>query len=271
MEVRMAKHPKLLLAGVVGLLLVPAAQAVTTVSADLHDLGWVLTDLDPNDGVTPSITFSGNSYVQAAVGVSPWPPLRNSGGSEVGLPTSTDAGDPAGTHVQSSLDPAAAGGYRLQVQGQATGGGQYFDGEVRFEEGACCFLLSPNTRAVFSGVATLTASRSGGSPDDTGSAQAALVVVGPGVGEVAQLEDALILFPGWSGLQSFASRSLQVGYLNDTAEPLWGGFNARVSAQGIAFTSAVPEPATGAALLAGIGLLGLLRRGGRTRTATLVP
>jgi hypothetical protein len=240
------------------------AQASATVDASISGLHWTLTDLDPLDGIAPSIAFSGASLVRTGVGVAPWGPFTNTGGDLVGVPTSIDSGgDPSATYGVAGIDPAGAGGYRLWVTGQAVDNG-YFLGETRFFGTGfeCCFTLSPHTRIVFSGVATLQAGRSDPAWDNTGGAEAFLTVVGPGVADPAgQQIDSLALPSFWSGSSSFASRTLTVTYLNDTADPLWGGFNANVSGSAIShFASAVPEPHTAVGLLGGAALLWTTRR-----------
>lgn len=249
----------------VGVGALSTAWAVTTASAQLTGLDWTLSDLDPLDGVAPSITFAGHSYLHTGVGVAPWGPFTNTSGSEIGSPAALDGGDPAGTFVTTSIDPAAPGGYRLQVDGRAVGSGQYFNGEVRFNELACCFTLSPHTRVVFAGMATLQASRTQAAEGDRGGAQATMFVVGPGVGEASQVTVGLSSTFEGSALTSFNAGRLQVSYVNTSADPLWGAFSAVLTANGASsFVSPVPESAAGASLLAGIALLWTLRQGRRS-------
>jgi hypothetical protein len=265
------------------------AFASATSGSGLGPVTITLIDLDPNDGITPSILFApdtaGNAAGNAGGVVSgelrSWTPgdesFREFRSQGVGLASSVAAGrDITMASAGGSITGLAGAGFSaLAAQGQAGSGaasrGSY---DVTAASAWAGFTLSANTAVQFSasGWAQGTTS-TGGDPDtgwdEAGGALAALSVGGADAGGSFTWDDDEHIATAsytlddtghvhgdaqsWSGL-------LSVSFSNATGTSADGIFTAEARAFGHSAVSAVPEPATGLMLLAGLGLVGAVAR-----------
>ncbi|GGY03845.1 PEP-CTERM sorting domain-containing protein [Massilia dura] len=265
------------------------AVASATSAGGLGAVTITLVDLDPNDGITPSIRFatdadgidggtvSGELRSWTADGES-FREFRSQGTGPASL---VAAGrDTAMASAGGSVTGLAGAGFSaLAAQGQAGSGatarGSY---DVSAQSAWVGFTLSANTAVQFSASGWAQGSTStGGDPatgwDEAGGALVALSAGGPdGGGSIVWDDDERIATASytldgagnvhgdaqsWSGL-------LGVSFSNATGASADGIFTAEVRAFGHSAVSAVPEPATGVMLLAGLGLVGAGVRRQRT-------
>lgn len=261
------------------------AFASATSASGLGAVTITLVDLDPNDGITPSIVFApdagGNTGGIVSGELRSWTAndesFREFRSQGVGAASSVAAGrDLAMASASGSITGLAGAGFSaLAAQGQAGSGaaarGTY---DVTALSAWAGFTLSANTAVQFSasGWAQGTTS-TGGDPstgwDEAGGGLVALSVSGPDAGGNIVWDDdehiatASYTLDGagnvhgdaqsWSGL-------LSVSFSNATGASAAGFFGAEARAFGHSAVSAVPEPATGMMLLAGLGLVGAIAR-----------
>lgn len=239
------KHPTpLLLAGLVALAAAGAVQAQTTTSASLKGFSYQLIDLDTTDGISASLTLTPVSTWLAARGFDPGSytpnPLQivdEAGTASVANQTGSALATYDGS-VMSTSQASTAPGYRMAADVIQTWG----------------FLLSPNTRVIFSAFASVSSQSSVdgyafGGAGLNGSTRAA-------DGYPSYYFDDIRLSDGSeSRLVSFSVTASQAG--------LSGMVRAGVSGSAEQYLTPlpVPEPSTYALLLAGLALVGTrLRR-----------
>lgn len=238
-------------------------------SAQMGPLRVQRFDLDPGDGITPSLQFTNmgsntslytltmtpTPYVhdrQTDFGATPWQP---------GAVAAMAGVAQASAAIEGS---ATAAGTRLCASGAAGNFDSLYGFEAARYAGSAdappiggAFTLPANSFAILSGVATVMA---------TGTATAvleeyaaapvhrALAGLGRG-GSGAQTAQDTLATGGYGAVRPFSvgsSRLLSVGFLNQTAGDLWGSLNLSASVSGYVYATPVPEPRSGALLLAGL-------------------
>jgi PEP-CTERM motif len=261
------------------------AAASATSAGGIGPVTITLIDLDPDDGITPSIMFApdagGNSGGVVSGELRSWTAdeeaFREFRSQGFGLASSVDAGraTPMASAGGSITGQAGAGFAALAAHGQAGSGaasrGSY---DVAAASAWVNFTLSANTAVRFSasGWARGTTS-TGGDPetgwDEAGGALVGLHAAGADAGgTLVWDDDERVATAGytldeagnvhgeaqsWSGL-------LAVSFSNLTGASADGIFTADARAFGHSAVTAVPEPATGAMLLGGLGIVGAIAR-----------
>jgi hypothetical protein len=272
----------------------PAA-AGSFASASLGQFGYTLFDLNPADGLAPSVAFSlggspYGSYVQSSA-------TDPSSGSESSTGWSLAAFGPAAVSSTIGLGSAQA-----SVSGSPTGGGMLYAASgaalgttlpsfsTQFSAsaavanfGSLAFTLSPYTLIVFSGNANLLAQTTDGvdavNGFQTESAQAgvSINVSGPtsaGGQGFQSANDNRSLFASFTsvfdpstGQFGYTGQTLTLdnvamsaGFTNFTTDALTGQLSLTVSVNGNSPLTPVPEPGSAALLLAGLAGLGWLAR-----------
>lgn len=268
------------------------AAASATSAGGLGAVTITLIDLDPNDGITPSIVFApdtgGNTGGVVSGELRSWTQddeaFREFRSQGFGLASSVSAGrDTAMASASGSITGLAGVGFAaLGAQGQAGSGpearGSY---DVTAQSAWVGFTLSANTAVQFSASGWAQgATSTGGDPDtgwdEAGGALIALHAAGIGtdgtlvwdddehIATASYVLDDLGNVHGdtqsWNGL-------LSVSFSNATGASADGIFTADARAFGHSAVSAVPEPATGMMLLGGLGLVGALARRRAAREA----
>jgi hypothetical protein len=261
----------------------PMAIAASSAQATLTGLSIRLVDLNPDDGITPWISF--NALVRSQVTASVNEPLASQSSSQ----SVFGALQPVSTEAATELTQASASlgqGGNLLAQGQASGlplallglGQVEYQASARgivFNDG---FTLSPFTQMVLIAQASVTATTTIGQtsqPTDWeyATALASLAISGTGSdgNGSQQANDNLLAHAYWGwgpngpvGDSESASKTMELTFLNLTSGVLQGYMRADVSVSGNAI-SAVPEPGGAVMLLAGLGVCGwMLRRRQRT-------
>jgi hypothetical protein len=278
----------------------PAAAYVTS-SATLTDLQISLFDIDLSDGVAPSVMFAPdlggaetNSvngsgwvyssttgeelarayYINFGAGTAPTPLSGADAVPGVSVSSSVQAsGWPLGhleLHAQGSAEPTPGTlvSYIAAARGPVNRGMQ--------------FVLSPNTVLVFSGLASLTATVATGGSGDSGlseqaSASTELTIRGVGASGYAgaSTQSGKDTFgasiPASAGLGTVSvSRRTSVAFTNASNFYINGALGAEAIAQGNSNVAAIPEPSSTPLVLAGVGVLLLVRRITRSRVQRAV-
>jgi hypothetical protein len=268
------------------------AAASATSAGGIGAVTITLIDLDPSDGIAPTIQFApdtgGNSGGVVSGELRSWTADNesfrefSSRGFDLASSVSTGRELAMASGSGSIMGLAGVGFSALAAQGQAGSG---IDSRGSYDMSAASpwvgFTLSANTAVQFSASAWAQgATSTGGDPstgwDEAGGAFVALSAASFGTdGSLIwdddqqfataryTLDDAGNVVgdtQSWSGL-------LSVSFSNTTGNSADGIFTAEASAFGHSAIAPVPEPATGLMLLGGLGLLGAVARRRAAREA----
>jgi hypothetical protein len=261
-------------------------------SATLGSVTITLVDLDPSDGVTPFITFTGgvslaqteirDFYMQQAT-----PTFRQWGSGMLGVAsTSADLNtNHAEAHVVRSTSGVtfATGSTivgSLMVQASNPGSNAPMDrgGHVSFSADARWnystsgdFTLSANTSVTFQATADVSIATTKLYADafEMATATANFSVVGPGSDGTGVQYIYRTLYQDLNnsngpGTIAEAS-SLQGVFINQTAGNMTGSFYATAATWGWTTASAVPEPSAYVMTMAGLGVIGWAARRRRSK------
>jgi len=264
-----------LAAATVAALCATSAFAASSSSATLGPLNVQLFDLNPLDGITPSITFAsdaGQSSTYAYV-YQPNPyayDVQNNYGATLWGDVSSSAMTSL-AWASSSLSGAAATGHGATLTAAGATADftspSYYDSasynaSTTSHTSGSPFTLSANTALVISAAATATAAANGHnlSYADNASASASLYLWGAGpsgAGSQSAYDSASVyrdsyLNGPWTATDS---RTLGAAFVNLTSGDMSGYLQLSVDADGNTYASPVPVPA--AVWLMGSGLLGL--------------
>lgn len=262
--------------------------AATSANATVGPLVLQLFDLNPTDGVAPSITFAddqgynGNVYVYAYQSA----PYVYDSQSAYGAGPFSDVSVAATAGVaqaSASISGGAVDGNGALLQAQGSAGdftSNYYDSasfsaSVTAPSGyysSGLFTLSANTVVVISATALVQGSAVKNLTigdyyyADYASASAYLGVSGPGGGGGGSQSayDSLSIggyadyyWGNWSGTDT---RTLAVSFVNLTGADMQGYLQASASVYGYTYAGVVPEPETYALMLAGLAAVGFMVR-----------
>lgn len=260
--------------------------AAASSSATLGDLTIELVDLNPGDGISPSISFAGvatgasrafNSdpfqhpddevfaagpFVAFSVSTST---LHSASGASVtgGAPaTLTGASTLIGTIMAGGYANGTSAFLGLDESGYSASGGVNYHLSTQF-------TVSANTLVLFSAAGTVAASVTTSYVDspynyEYATAFADIRVEGPGAsggGLQSSFDELGLFFDNLSGPNAdTSSRSLAASFTNLTGSSMDGKFHAAVSANGVSYAAAVPEPSAYWLAAAGVAVLGMAAR-----------
>ncbi|UCV21921.1 PEP-CTERM sorting domain-containing protein [Ferribacterium limneticum] len=276
---------KLALVGAIAIGFATPAMAAVSASATISDFTITLYDLNPLDGIVPTITWANVSGIDPNMAT-----YTNANVSGQYGTSYTNNYMPVGevNSSMASIFNAAASATittnSLSASGSATatsagGNGKSFTASAQNYNGGGSFQLSANTAVVFQANASTQASSTVGYDSSTGngesaSANAVMTVNGVGAsGNGSQNSyDTTSSFVGnyyWWYPNSPSTQSTSVtlagAFVNMSAGLLTGtiqlGANASGSTNVVASAiAAVPEPESYAMFLAGLGLIGAMAR-----------
>jgi len=275
-----------------------SAQAATTSTASLHGFSVTLYDLNPGDGVAPSITFANSgaygSYVRTSAS-------DGAVGSQSNNAWSLQSFGPASASAAVGLAQASAaisgslngGGLTYSAQGSALGTAlpnfptNYSASASIGDFQGLTFSVSPYTLAVFNGTFDLFAQTTVGQITTTqpyyyltenSGASASISVYGAGVagsqGSQQSSQSRQIyaysnqVYDPQTGQYTFTGQTfsevavpLAASFTNFTSGSQSGTLNLSLSVTGTSsIPAAVPEPATYAMMFAGLAVLLAARR-----------
>lgn len=225
----------------------------------------------------------------SAFGPSPFSPLRGVANSPVASSMARIAAGPGG---QVSGGSALAQGRAGAIPGTPVPQDGYSYFAQALPVNSTDFILSPHTQVIFSARGSALAAttvgavaRNGFLSAESASARVEMRVAGPGPGGEGDQQDLALVaadagfrqtrvfdpstgqFTTVFSPESFAdNRRLSVSFTNNLGAELVGGLSLNIFASGFSSVPAVPEPASYAAMIAGLLLLGGIARG-RQRTA----
>lgn len=272
----------------------PAA-AGSFASASLSQFGYTLFDLNPGDGVAPTVIFSlggspYGSYVQSSATDPTTGSESSTGWSLVAFgPAAVSSAIGLGSAQAAVSGSAAVGDLVYAASGAALGSTlpsyatQFSASAAAANFGSLGFTLSPYTLIVFSGTANLLAQTTDGVDALNGfqtefaSANVAIGVSGPtaaggqgsqNAGDNRSLYASFtsVYDPG-TGQFGYTGQTLTLdnvamsaGFTNYTPDALSGQLSLTASVSGNSPLTPVPEPGSAALLLAGLAGLGWLAR-----------
>lgn len=255
----------------------PAHAAVESF-AKLANLSVTLTDLNPYDGIAPSIRFADDVTtfitVRAEVGTAAYENLPGAFApfqTDLRDGVSQATGKVVGGRVASD---GSFSGAELAVSTAARGEGRAYGSPEAFiyspyGTGPSYFTLSAGTQATFSALATARVDMTGGFEAQSGSATATLSVFGADRQSQYQSDTAAAWVPEIGSGSDSQHRLLTVSFGNIGSVPLDGYFNATVNADAFTGIAPVPEPETWA--LMGCGLVAVLGATRRAQRKAAVP
>jgi hypothetical protein len=241
-----------------------AGNASNSSTASFTNFSYSLIDLDPNDGIAPSITFSNLSYSQVQVlsyqkdfdvtykqGVGPLGPVSvtQTGATYSGTATVSGAGTFATLGMTTNSQIANAGPSSLSTSSWAS-------------LGSNSFQLSANTGIRFyftySGTLHTDANSKGWDFFDADAHGDVEVVIG-GYGTIRRnWYDSAASLADLSNPYDYSwSESAVISYDNLSSHSVSGGLTGTVETSGV--IGNVPEPSSYAMFGAGLALLGALR------------
>jgi hypothetical protein len=249
--------------------LATSAFAQASAQAFVSNIGYTLLDLDPNDGITPALTWldtasgtSGNLSKQLGMGKAGGPNYVSTGSYTTINPgfDNTSSGSVNSSNGALSIPGA------LQATGNIPSGGSFFNTAYH----AGYFNLTPNTAVTFSAQfdSHVTATTPAYAPEPNGYFDWAYFQVSTGA-DITNLVEGydwnFLCCRNLSGTRSSAglhdatvdgSTALSRTYTNDTVSTSKFGVLVNVSVSGYTVTPPVPEPGTWALMLLGLGGLG---------------
>lgn len=234
------------------------AHATGTATATVTNVHYQLVDLDANDGIAPSITLTGSSFVNAQI-------LQSSTVCGVCQSFTGAVGTPLSASVQSGANSSFAQVTAGSLLGPATGpaattsaqgGGPGFSIDASAYIFSASFTLSPRTALIISGVPGAV-SASATLLGETATAQAQLSVQ---TSDGSQYAYGRAVANAYSDGQTYTSVpsviSATFSNLGSLPVDAYAYAYATASVQGVP----VPEPGAAALMLAGLLSVGLLAR-----------
>jgi hypothetical protein len=267
-----AKALATIAAAVASLAAMPAV--ASTATATLTDFHIQLVDLDPNDGIAPSLTFQnvlGGSFIAAESGA-PGHVLTDThqGGAPFGAGMSSSTRGAASALSSFTGDPRAPGAGGSASATASTGlQGLYGASTVQLGDGAIYspFTLSADTRLVITADASASALSTFTDPHaDTWASVFLKLTDATGTGSVSTDTASAEQFAMTGGLATTDTRQITISFDNLTAADLGGIFYGSIDAYAADLSpSAVPEPGGLPLLAAGLGVLAWRLRRRRPR------
>ncbi len=237
----------------------PAWGAVSA-TASLSNFAWQLFDLDPTDGITPAITFAGESSVStSSLGSSSdyrWAP---------GFFASTAASSTSGLSSAGASTGASGGSATISLRSPTAGTWVYASADGSPVNAS--FTITPWTAVLFtadaSGTAKTTIGFDGVDREYANASVSMTAYLSPGIDsqEYHSAYRSAYASDSWDGsgytgqTVSFAGL-LRLGFGNFSGEAVNGLVYASASASG-GTSLPVPEPHTYALMLAGLATVGL--------------
>jgi hypothetical protein len=250
-------------------LVTTAAQAASSASTTVSDFKITLVDLNPADGIDPSVTFFGANAAMVAsyFSQSPSAPANSTGGSTFSaVSTSLSPSGILGGSAQLSGDVFGAGAtLSVQAHDSVAIAGQAFISDVfagvSFPRSGTLsngqnFQLSPYTEIVISGTVDQAVMEDHGSFYSFSDFAFAFFDDALSTHPLSSASSDLNNLHGPFGTSS-TQTSFSISFTNAGAEVAQGEFYGNVSAHA---AGVVPEPASGALMLAGAGITFMMSR-----------
>jgi hypothetical protein len=222
----------------------PVSHAQVTSTASITGFNYKLVDLDPNDGIAPSLTVTNPYYWITAAAYpdnsgypDPIQIISTPGTASITIASGTTASTYNGANASSNLT--------------IYGASPRFDSNVITQWN---FVLTPHTAVVVSGFGTIHGEQTGGLQAGADLQVFAAYYAHPNDQYEQYLSDGMYTYYGQD-----QSRALNLTFSSGDGE-LDGRFGLSTNTQGQGIAAAVPEPSTYAMLLSGLAALALAKR-----------
>jgi hypothetical protein len=224
------------------------ASAQSTASATVGNLSIQLIDLAPGDGIAPSLTFTGatSTFADAIL-------YADTSFTTVAAEDIASGADNSAAHVSNASGSADAFASTLSVTAATN---MLSNSGFTLAQGTMDFILTPNTRAIFTvtaGVSALPDFTEGGLGSAFGSALL--------YGEIANDTSSGVTSFSSNLVSSLFGEARTLSAVIDTQgveAPGWIGMQA--IAESVSLASPVPEPASAGMFAAGLGILSAAAR-----------
>jgi len=227
------------------------ASAQSIAGAFVGNLSYQLIDLAPDDGIDPSITFTGATSSFAASFLFSDPFFTNV--SATSTASGTDTSD---AFLSTSDGIAIAVGSPFAVSASTT---MFSNSGATLAQSTMDFILSPNTRVIFTVTASVNALH-----DFTEGGLGTALASGVLYGQISNSSSAGITDFSSSVFSTlFAEDRTLSAVVDSQGLEATGWLGMQAAAQSSSFAAPVPEPASLGMLAAGLGMLtglGRLRR-----------
>lgn len=234
-----------------GFALNASAATQITSTASLSGVYYSLQDLNLNDGIDPSISFSWYSQVNAGVA-----PVVAEGLTS----HSTAASFSGSAHLMVSnaalgaTTSASINGWNLNATGQATESGEYYSSAHK----SIRFTLSPNTSLFIGGFINAGVSSKLALPDVAGSNVWLQIINSQNANPYTQSAFYSVGAYSYNDSPTTVEDQFYLNMSNAKGSAMNGTIDIYTGAWGT--LAPVPEPSTYAMMLAGLGLLGAAAR-----------
>lgn len=253
--------------------LAPSAFASSASFAELSGIQFQLVDTNKNDGISPYLNFASGSgingsFVQGAFTGGTSQNFSRDGGGAFGSVSGAIGASPSYASASVTGTGSPFGRTTLSAQGGSAGIGatEYSSGSYATGPSDAVFTLSPHTTLSVSAFGSVNASTSGGSQYEQSQSTVYLSLSNLDGTQFSQAGQSAYASSGFDGTaytgenQSFSQVPLTVLLRNDTDAAWTGFFQASAGTYGLSVVAPVPEPATWAMMLGGLGLVGVAAR-----------
>lgn len=251
----------------------PSAWASSASFAELSGIQFRLTDTNKNDGISPYLNFASGSgvngsFVQGSFSGGSTQSFAQNGGGAFGSVAGGVGSSPSFANASVTGSGSAYGRTVLTAGGGSAGFGatEYSSGSYATGPSDAVFTLSPHTTLSVSAFGLVNASTSGGSQYEQSQSTVYLSLSNLDGSQFSQAGQSAYASSSFDGKlytgesQSFSGVPLTVSLRNDTDTAWTGFFQASAGTYGLSVIAPVPEPATWAMMLGGLGLVGAVAR-----------
>lgn len=227
-----------------GIVTAPASHAHATSTATLSGFSYTLTDLDPNDGISPNLTLTAPNYWIATAA----------------YPDGSGYPDPVNIISQPGISYiTTATGYAVASYDDFNASSVVMVNEHAPQHASNVitqwhFALTPNTAVTFTSFGAIHAEHAGDLTTDAYAQLFAAYLPSPSAPYETYLDDSLYAYYGQN-----QSRELNVTLSSGVSE-LDGRVGLGTTAYGQSVAAPVPEPATYAMLVCGLVAIGYAKR-----------
>jgi PEP-CTERM motif len=246
----------------------PLAQAAGVGDTGIDHLTFTLIDLNPNDGVDASISFSsGNStFTRLNADWMPW----NDGTAKTGNGPLRNTDQNGAQYADSFVLPQAVGSSQLKLSAYATGVPTLGSYQTVASAGVNqnpvngdsydAFVLSANTRLVVTGHASTSAEALAQSPSFIETAYSRVFLSLFGGSQSQSFLQTSVAASSGNEVIDHKSGNFELSFSNLSGMSTMGFFGAYVGAAAESYVTSVPEPGTPLLMATGLLVLAASRR-----------
>lgn len=222
-------------------------------TAIIGNVAYQLVDLDPNDGIAPSITFSTFSSIYAGIATDPAAGYQsyNTAFSYDQLPFFSTGNDDVGLSTEGSIQRGT-----LSTSGQLGGAGGYYTSAQQSR----LFSLSANTELIVTGHAKANVTGNLTLPDMASGSVSFQIIDSQHANPYTQLAFYSNGAYNYNNLPTSMDENFTLNFYNRGASTLDGTIDVYAGASALTTAAPVPEPEAIGMLAAGLGVLSVAAR-----------